>query len=192
MSIAFGAGAKTGSGNKDGIFLDEVVITRARAHYGTVPNNMLIPKDLGLEVSYKPVGKELTFEPSIFVSGNLKKDDLGRITAVGGAFKVSRLFEKAGVSFELDDQGHIPEEAMRDLIGRHIAVLTYRTDKSTPDKMKTRAWDMVEYPDAGDRLKEYFLQQVNGGWVKSYLANTATGEVAQAGYVVAGDADLPF
>lgn len=175
MPIKFHKKGSNGqSGGGDGIFIDVARITKVKPYHKSAPNEKMSPRDVGVEVFYKPVGKDLSFEPNVFVGGNLKRDDMGRVTDVGGAFKVQRLFERAGVEFELTDEETIPEELLRDLIGRTITVLSYRNTKTTSDKLKTTAWDIVGSEEESDSLKSYFLQQVDSGWVKNYVPDQVT------------------
>lgn len=183
--------SNTGGHSGDGIFIDVGVITRVKPYYNSAPNPAMNNRDIGLEVFYKPAGKELSFEPSVFIGGNFKKDDLNRIVGMGGAFKIDRLFERAGVTFTLNEDGTIPEDALRDLIGRTITVIHYRNDRSTAEKLKTTAWDIVGRENEADDLKEYFLQQVGGGWVRRYLADPAQPETPQVGFQ-STEGSLPF
>ena len=170
--MGFGNG-NTNRGSSDGLFFDTVEITRTRPYYEEKPEWASKPFDLALEAFYNvTTSKGTTFENSVLIKVHPKKDDLGRVQSIPDGFKIDRLFEKAGAEVpEPTEDNRIPEDALRDLVGREIRVLSYRNTRSTADKLRTSTWDIVGRADGSDDqyMRDEFLKQAAKGWPKNYL-----------------------
>lgn len=168
MAITFGKtnGAQGGSG--DGIFFDVAEIVKVQPFYKASPDYLNKPNDVGIKVSYKPEGKELSFTPDFYVGGNLKRNDLEVVIGVGGAFKVQILFEEAGLEFKLNDDETIPDELLESLIGKKVLILNYRNTRSDSEKLRTSTYSIVAKPGSEDYLRSRFLKDVADGWVSNY------------------------
>ena len=140
-------------------------------------------------LKYKPEDTFLKFVPDLFmdVELNVKDGWTDKLTIFGSvkhdlpssdpkswhsAFKIRTFFEKALNKKDLKLQGDhtIPEEWLRDVIGRQIKVISYPTTKTKPNgKNYWNYHNMVgSISDDDNYLKNDLQKQIDNGWVKFY------------------------
>ena len=101
------------------------------------------------------------------VSGNFKKDHTGQVIDWGGAFKIQKLFQAAGVTGELDNNRLTPA-ILSSLVDREVAFLNYKNTKG-----KYSSWSRI-YPVNAPKevMKKDFLKDRaridKGGWTNNY------------------------
>lgn len=91
-----------------------------------------------------------SFSPQYFVFGDFKRNTEGKATEFGAAFKVGRLFDKAGIKLVIGENERIPEDLLNSLLGKEISILRFvsGTKKDKPDEPRWVPWDMVGDPGA--------------------------------------------
>lgn len=134
--------------------------------------------DLRVELFYD-IGKD-DWMPSIEVMGSFETDREGRITGWGKAFLVGELFDKLGISFELNEDGTMPRYVFEEAPGTDFFMLRYvageKSDGSLEyytynriEKTPERSDDFADEEDAKDALEDQFLYGVQEGYVDNYM-----------------------
>ena len=110
------------------------------------------------------------YEYTMSIRASYQRDDSGNITGFGSAFKVARLFERLGISGKINADGIIAEDYLKQVIGREICVLFYRTGVRDNGNTKFQAWDVVDV-DKNSLLAEFDSAQLKG-YPKNYLSDS--------------------
>jgi hypothetical protein len=167
-----------GRSDSNGIYVNERVI----AH---VENLSTQYPDATLKLTFDPVPKKDggSFQPSMILFGKFKRDDKGKITDWGSAFKLSHLLEKvAGWHGTINTDGSIPDDALESLTGRPCVVLQYPTFKDGRKYMQNyqmvaalTEWDSGQKKEIPGSiwLRSRFFADVGRGYVQDY-ADEAT------------------
>lgn len=161
LKMSDGAGGGGGIPSPKNTFVRIGTIVKAEQNQNYKPHESFNdPVDIGIELEVAVDG--LTFQPKLSVLGNFARDPMTNdISGWGSAFKVADLFAVLGFDLEdleLDANNKIPEEAMKELIGKKITYLSYVTDKG-----KTRNWDRFANEEMADTFGDFFMED----WEKS-------------------------
>jgi hypothetical protein len=167
-----------GRSNANGVFVNERVIAQVENLSTQFP-------DATIRLIFEPVPTKDggSFQPSMILFGKFKRDEKGKITDWGSAFKLSHLLEKvARWQGSIESDGTIPPEALESLIGKACIVLQYPTAKDGKKYMQnyqmvaaTVEWDSgqkKEIPGA-TWLRSRFFADVEKGYLQDY-ADEAT------------------
>ena len=101
---------------------------------------------------------------------NFHRDSQDIITGWGSAFKISRLFEKLGITGKLNPDGVIPEQYLNQIIDKEICVLFYRSGIREDGNVKFQSWDVVDV-NRDDLLAEFDYSQMKG-YPRNYVPVT--------------------
>lgn len=104
------------------------------------------------------------------IRANFHRDSQGNITGWGSAFKISRLFEKLGLTGKLTSDGIIPDEYLNQIVDKEICVLFYRSGIKEDGNIKFQTWDVVDI-DRDSLLEEFDYAQTKG-YPRNYIAAT--------------------
>tara|TARA_R100000278_G_scaffold89000_1_gene67885 strand:+ start:545 stop:1186 length:642 start_codon:yes stop_codon:yes gene_type:complete len=153
----------------DNIWYNKGTISAATDKSGQTFNfgNNSASYDLSVELQIDIPG--LQYPKTVTVSGNFKKDHQGVVLDWGGAFKVQKVFQAAGLTGDLVDNRLTPE-TVQGLIGKEVAFINY---KNTNGKFST--WNRF-YPTNAPKevIKRDFLKDRarldKGGYTNNYDA----------------------
>jgi hypothetical protein len=116
------------------------------------------------------IGK--TFNPEMSFFGNYKRDNRNNlIVDWGGAYSVRNLFTACGIDSEINDDGSIPSELLKALIGKEILRLQYVSGiREKDDKPKYSDWTqtVLAGSEKPEKLAKLFEQSVAKGYPKNY------------------------
>lgn len=159
---------------KDGIFVEEVLITRAEDVSGTQLDWMSWTNDLAIHCELEGE-TDLPFTPTYYVGGDFKEE--GGELRWGSAFLVG-LFVKTitGRDFELTGHRRIPKAVLEDLVGRAFLKISYRARPKAGGEGKIRDWKQVavrgdaeSLQEARQRAADLFLEEfLRTGYPASY------------------------
>jgi hypothetical protein len=175
MGFGYSKGSSN-SGNSDGVFVDTVEIKRAVCYADEKHPQGKFDIDFGLELFYDVKTKNSTFENSVLIT--IPWDWMEKFE-----WKLQRVFDRTGASYDWEPTADkkVPEEALRDLVGRSMNVLRYRTTKSTTEKLRTTAWDMIDSVDGDiNTFKAEFFRGVERGYPKNYQGSSNSAQVSAA------------
>jgi hypothetical protein len=161
----------SGAGQR-GIFVQDCTIVAVKNLSGTVHPRIGEQFDLYLALIVD-VGQ--SFQPTVELFGNLKRDENGKAISYGSAFKVGELFHSCGVELVIDENEDIPQDIVNALVGKKFAQLKYIAGvrKDNPDKVLWYSWDIVGSCDDHDSLIAYFVSQVKKNRIKKFNPNVA-------------------
>ena len=152
-----------------GVFISEATIINAQDHSGTMPSFLKTIPDIYLVLTID-IGKEWTPEMSFF--GDYKRDERSPEVIVdwGSAFKIRNLFSACGIHREINDDGTIPGDMVKELTGKKILRLQYVSGVRENGKLKYSDWTEQVLPADGDprKLAELFFKSVERGYPKNY------------------------
>jgi hypothetical protein len=156
-------GTRSGGG-----FVKEATVKAVEVQYDIQEDWMNRPCDIQIIVTYNS-GQDWDNELKLF--GNFNREKVNW----GSALKIKMFFEAAGIKDpdDINNDWTIKESWLEEVINQKILVLDYPTTR-TKDNGKAY-WDTFKevcHVDKGmDHLKEKFLKQVSGGWIKDYSTN---------------------
>lgn len=156
MSLFFGLSSYANSS----YYIQKAVIKGVQAAYNNEVFGIKWDIDLSvlLEVLKKNGG---TYNYTMNIRVNFYRDAVGNVTGWGSAFKISRLFEKLNITGKLSREGVIPDSYLKELIGKEICVLFYRSGSRENGSSKFQAWDVVDV-DKESLLSEFDFAQLRG------------------------------
>lgn len=197
---------------KDGIFVEEVVITRAEDVSGKQLDWMSWTNDLALHCELEGES-DLPFTPTYYVGGDFKQTG-GELTW-GSAFLVGRFIKTVtGRDFELTGNRQLPTAVLENLIGQRFLKISYRARPKGTSEGKIRDWKQVTVrgdaetlQEARQRAADLFLDEyLRSGYPAAYdregaldrKAETRAGQAsggdsspAETGWIDPGE-ELPF
>ena len=156
----------SGSAYGTGVFVNKVAIAEVHDMSGKKPDFLENTPDLWVQLKLD-VGQD--FQPEFNVFGDFKRDDQTRqIADWGSAFKIKNLFTNLGITGELNDDGSIPEEMLKQLPGKEFFRLQYVSRIKDDGKPGYSDWtDQIEATDP-KRLANAFFKSVDRGYPKNY------------------------
>lgn len=185
----------------DGIFINHVTITRVQPYYDQPHEFFDRNIEFGLQLFWEfeaPSGDK--WERNVLIEAAFKRDDKEMIVDLDGrSFLFNVLFDSAqdgngdvigSKNVNPTDDWTFEDAILRDLVGRKVAILAYRTDKSTEEKLKTSHWNMVGPGDGSrdDYLRERFLDRYHkSGYPRNYQPSGGSSTSTTF-----ADADIPF
>jgi hypothetical protein len=124
--------------------------------------------DLAIKVTFD-IGR--SFDKSVTIFGNFKRDSQGKIEDLGGAFKVMRFFEELGIKGTLTPSQDIPIAWLTAVEAKECCILDYLvgTKETDPTKGKYFTWDMVSKDE--ETLVMEFFRNVQKGFPKKFNPN---------------------
>jgi hypothetical protein len=156
--------------NESNIFVNEAKILSITVEEDPFPDSKYPAPDLAIRVKFD-VGA--SFEPEDLIVGNFKKDEVtGEVLGWGSAFKVGDFFLKALdlKDIALTDDNKIPEEYMKDAIGKSVLRLTYAYSKNIEGKNKYKPWNKFgDVSKSPEILIKGFNAQVEKGYIKDFI-----------------------
>tara|TARA_R100000458_G_scaffold33295_1_gene30609 strand:- start:785 stop:1420 length:636 start_codon:yes stop_codon:yes gene_type:complete len=169
-NLSFDGGSSDSNSDKylgDNIWYNSGVIKKATDTSDKVVDfgNAQVKYDIAVELEIAIEG--LQYPKTMTVSGNFKKDHTGQVIDWGGAFKIQKLFQAAGVTGELDNNKLTPA-ILSSLVDREVAFLNYKNTKG-----KYSSWSRI-YPVNAPKevMKKDFLKDRaridKGGWTNNY------------------------
>jgi hypothetical protein len=168
--MTLSVGGKT---NSNGVFVNERVIARVENLSSQYP-------DATIKLTFEPVPTKDggSFQPSMILFGRFKRDESAKIVDWGSAFKLSHLLEKVGSWHgTLNNDGTIPDEALKCLIGKTCVVLQYPIIKNGKKYMQNyqmvaalMEWDSGQKKEipGSTWLRSRFFADVDKGYVQDY------------------------
>ncbi len=152
-----------------GVFISEATIIDAQDHSGTMPSFLKTIPDVYLVVTLD-IGKDWTPEMSFF--GDFKHDDKNPKVIVdwGSAFKVRNLFTACGIHRNINDDGTIPGDMVKDLTGKKILRLQYVSGVRENGKLKYSDWteQVLAADEDPKKLADLFFKSVQKGYPRNY------------------------
>lgn len=132
------------------VFVVTGIIKDAKDISGVPVSDKWTP-NLGIEITVD-IGRD--FFPTMRIAGDITEEDWG------SAFKVRELLLAAGVTGFLTEDNKIPEEAIKELIGKTIKFVRFRAGEKDGKSIYYN-WDLV-FPAVAsdDKIKEVFYSQV--------------------------------
>ncbi len=109
----------------------------------------------------------LQYPKKVTVSGNFRKDHTGSVVDWGGAFKVQKLFQAAGIAGELVNN-KLTQEILTSLLNKEVSFINYKKKDG-----KFATWNRF-YPVNAPKevIKKDFLKDRaridKGGWTNNY------------------------
>lgn len=156
--------------NESNIFVNEAKILSIETVDNPFPDSQYPAPDLAIKVKFD-VGA--SFEPEDLIVGNFKKDDVsGEVMGWGSAFKVGDFFLKALdiKDVELTEDNQIPEQYLKDAVGKTVLRLTYAYSKNIEGKNKYKPWNKFGDPEKSPEiLIKGFNAQVEKGYIKDFI-----------------------
>ena len=160
------------------MYIDKVKIVEATDYSGKEPpfsggEYQYDPRELAMEIK---VGVEqLSFDPAIYVGGNLNRSATTPGKRWGNAWKVRAMLQELGLNtkevIQKDGEGDglkIAPEALKEIIGREIYKISYVTPSD-----KRREYDRIVVQQEGEsdeqarnRLRDMFNSDVERGFVR--------------------------
>lgn len=150
---------------------------------------------ISVDVQYEAKQDWMKFVPDLFLTANVRHDWEDQITIFGSfnktvplddrkswgsAFKIAEFFEcalgKRGLPVQADYG--IPEEWLRDCLGRQIKMCSYPTNKlKDSGKPYWNNFDRVAQAGSADGiLKKMVMDSVNKGYIKNYSDSDGSDE----------------
>lgn len=158
--------------NESNIFVNEAKITSIEVIDNPFPASQYPAPDLAIKVKFD-VGA--SFEPEDIIVGNFKKDEVsGEVIGWGSAFKVGDFFLKALdiTDIQLTEDNQIPEEYLKDAVGKSVLRLTYAYAKNLEGKNKYKAWNKFGNPSKSPEiLIKGFNAQLEKGYIKDFIGH---------------------
>ncbi len=109
----------------------------------------------------------LQYPKTVTVSGNFRKDHTGQVVDWGGAFKIQKLFQAAGITGNLVNNRLTPD-ILNSLLGKEVSFINYKKKDG-----KFATWNRF-YPTNAPKevIKKDFLKDRaridKGGWTNNY------------------------
>lgn len=149
-----------------GIYVNEVTVIGAEDISGVELRfgNMF---DIGIKLTVD-VGRD--FYPELIIAGNFKHDpDSSEVIGWGGAFVVQEALSRLGYTGNLEKQNNIPEEVLREAIGKRVLRLTYVSGRKENGKPRYSDWNLIATVEEGAQfLVNRFRRSLARGYPKNY------------------------
>lgn len=141
-------------------FIQQATIKGVKPTYNTEVFGIVWDVDLSILLEIiKRNGEPYNY--TLNIRCNYQKDDTGIIVGWGSAFKLQKLFNVAGIEGRFNSDGTIPEELLKQLIGKSIYILSYISGLREDESLKYQSWDVVE-KDRQSLIKEFESAQLKG------------------------------
>lgn len=172
------SGGFSGIELEKGVWVEATKIASISNKSGKTLDNLNQKFDLAIEVKMKEEG--LSFQPSVTIFGDFKRDNNNKITGWGSAFKVGKFFKDVlGIDDTLTSDYNIPKTWLSSAKPTSIAKLTYAAGHKSDDPTKIRfiTWDFFAPMDSDDYdqlekaaefLKELWDSQRDKGYPKNF------------------------
>lgn len=234
MALDFQSAAQVGDGAsthvKKGVFVEEIEIVSAQARYndhqiadadrvrlgfeGERPS-WDTRHDICLDIGYQPLGRDLSFTPTLTLAGSFKWEQVGdgsrRVVGWNpfqsgkrGAEEIGQALAALGIAGSVTDQGTLPEDVLRQMVGKRALVVSYRSTKgkeADPDgRGKIKRMNALYAPKDGEDLDEARLRLADAflstyamrGYPRDYDAEAAgSGDGLPSGGDGFAASDLP-
>lgn len=111
----------------------------------------------------------LSFEPTVELAGNFKRDDNGQVTGWGGAYAIRDLFHTFGIKGELNADYTLPDSVLEQLVGKDVMRLTYVSKKKEDgsNKLSYSTWTKLAIADESEEGKQKFANSFVAEWQKT-------------------------
>lgn len=181
----------------DGVFAERATITGGKNLSGK-PLDWMGGKSFDIAVELElDIGR--SFNPTVTLLGNYKRDTAGNIVGWGGAFKLPQLMADLGIQGRFHSDGSVPVEMLRQLVGRSVYRACYVSGAKEDGKLKYTNYDRLVPEQHGiEALKELWLADRKNGYPKNYRPALLDHSGASGGYTTDAEAlmghddDLPF
>lgn len=116
--------------------------------------------DIVLDVAKKDGS---TFEKTVTISGNYKRNGDNTVAGWSTAFKIKAFFNTMGLnSWSTDDLGVFPENLTSGVIGKSLWLLSYRSTVNGDGKRQYRTYKL--FGRTAEEVETRFLKEVDGDY----------------------------
>lgn len=148
---------RNGSLYPKGIFIQNAKIKAIEDVSQQTTETRSFSHDVAIELTLAvPTQNNGDIEKKLYIGGNLKYDG-DKVVGLGGAFKIDRVLEAAGLpELELNDDNSLPLADIMKLEGKEITILSYVRKLSNSGKPIYNIYDKVAKANQSKALLEEF------------------------------------
>jgi hypothetical protein len=169
LSIKIGGERQNGGKYAEyGIFVDTPTVVRVIDTSGRPPMEGWKARDLSICIVLD-IGRT-DFYPEVYIGGDLKRDAVGKVTGLGGAFSVSDFFSAVGLEATLGDDYKLPAELLEAAAGKKFCRLSYATKEKDNGGYFYETWNEFrkEGADEDAFVKAFIKKRKKSGYPKNY------------------------
>lgn len=151
----------------EGVYINLVTIADAEDISNTQPLFLDRPIEIGIKLKLE-IGRE--FQPEMSIFGEFEWDqDTNEIIGWGSAFVLQELLYKLGYKGPLNSNNTIPQEALKNLIGKQFFKLSYVSGIKDNGDLKYSNWNIIAATDeTPESLANRFHKSVVNGYPRNY------------------------